>query len=77
MTSGAELMIAHVAQFISEEDGSGSTDHGNLYLVAAIALFALFAALQGGMLSTVSTVASQFVNQFDSLSIADSGKSTL
>lgn len=70
-------MLAHFVQFISEEDGSGSTEHGNLYLVVAVALFAIFAALQGGMLSTVSTVASQFVNQFDSLTIADSGKPTM
>jgi Flp pilus assembly pilin Flp len=66
-------MSAHLAQFISEEDGSGSTEHGNLYLVVAIALFAIFATFQGGMLSTVSTVASQF----DSLKVADSGNSTL
>lgn len=70
-------MLAHVYQFIREEDGSGSTEHGNLYLVVAVALFAIFAAFQGGMLSTVSTVASQFVNQFDSLTIADSGKPTM
>lgn len=70
-------MLAHVSQFITEEDGSGSTEHGNLYLVVAVALFAIFAAFQGGMLSTVSTVASQFVNQFDSLTIADSGKPTM
>lgn len=61
-------------QFRTEEDGAGSTDYGNVYLVAAVALFIIFAAFQGGLMLTVQTVAGEFVNKLDALSVADAGR---
>ncbi|MDZ4832326.1 MAG: hypothetical protein SGJ27_00860 [Candidatus Melainabacteria bacterium] len=61
-------------QFTTEEDGSGNTEYGNVFLMCAVALFIIFAAFQGGMVSTVKNVAGDFASQFDSLTIADSGR---
>jgi Flp pilus assembly pilin Flp len=72
-----DTISAKIVRFIEEEDGSGDTEYGNLYLVAAVALFIIFAAFQGGMMSTVQNVAGDFVNKLDSLSVADSGRTTL
>lgn len=72
-----DKLAANLTRFIEEEDGSGNTDYGNLLFVAAIALFVVFAAFQTGMVSTAQNVAGDFVNKFDSLSIADSGRPNL
>ena len=57
-----------VEEFFNQEEGS----NGTIVLVVAVALFIVFAAFQGGMISTVQTVAGDFVNKLDALSIADS-----
>jgi hypothetical protein len=63
------------AEPITEEaDRSASIDYGNVLLISAVALFIVFAAFKGGMVSTVQNVASDFASKFDSLSIADSGR---
>jgi len=70
-------LVAVINHFLSEEDGSGSTDYGNVFLLVAVALFVIFAAFQGGLLTGVDTVAGELVNKLDSLNIADSGRPTM
>jgi hypothetical protein len=60
-----------------EEDRSGNTDYGNIFLISAIALFIVFAAFKGSMVSTVQNVAGDFVSKFDSLRVADTGRPNL
>lgn len=72
-----DRLAAFTTKFLTEEDGAGSNEYGNVYLLVAIALFVIFAALQGGLMSAVDVVAGEFVNKLDSLSIADSGRPSM
>lgn len=45
-------------------------DYGVVYLLVAAGLFVVFAILQGNVISSVTSVADDFVNRMDALSIA-------
>ncbi|MBX9670042.1 MAG: hypothetical protein K2X93_20750 [Candidatus Obscuribacterales bacterium] len=59
-------------EFVDDQAGESSNEYGSVYLLVAVALFFVFVSMQGGLIVTVQTIASEFVNKLDSLSIANS-----
>ena len=45
-------------------------DYRSVYLLVAAALFVVLSVIQGGVVSSVSQMANEFVNRMDSISIA-------
>lgn len=66
-------MIEFFREFIDDEGGESTNEYGSVYLLVAVALFFVFVTMQGGLMVTVQTIASEFVDKLDSLSIANSG----
>ncbi len=60
-------------EFVDDEAGEATNEYGSVYLLVAVALFFVFVTMQGGLIVTVQTIANEFVNKLDSLSIANSG----
>jgi Flp pilus assembly pilin Flp len=66
--------ISFLKDFITEENGSSASEYGSTYLLVAIALAIVFVVFQGSLLTTVHTIADEFVNKMDSLSVANQGQ---
>lgn len=60
--------------FLTQEVGSTSNEYGSVYMLSALALAIVFVVFQGSLMATVHTIANEFVNKMDSLSVANQGQ---
>lgn len=59
-----------VEDYTIEPASASKGNYGSVYLLVAIGLFVVFSVFHGGFLNAVSTIADDFTNKLDKMSIA-------